>query len=420
MQLATSVIGAGEAYRIIATSFFSPRSAQVAILVNPAAKEMEASISQEDTTKELPKKDQMLADFFETVRDVLSNDLGYLIALADITKETSPDESENSEQLGPLDPGQQKAVRSLLLNVYLGICPTKNDHLKSVVLTLVRHLNLVGDDFHDRDLTFSQTASTFALKKPPLEVYSENKVTLDRSILWKNLSLQNEVEEGWKKKLPKEVSDDVLSCVPAYTSLPHSISITILDSGLLQNLEKFSSEMLGEDKDHHWVPAFLRCLLTHFRDLDGIFHSSGRQLLKEGSRLSSLLTTDLEILSQKLPLKVRDNFSRHLDGLREKYLPHLKRLAFQSHADEIAQLEAEHQTRIAALFEQKKGRAMAKMKRLQESFRFVPKKQAIQATVVGDTSAEADVCVVTREPLDGQASHLLLVNFHLSNVGSPQ
>ena len=234
------------------------------------------------------------------------------------------------------------------------------------------------------------------------------------------MSLQNEVEEGWKKKLPKEVSDDVLSCVPAYTSLPHSISITILDSGLLQNLEKFSSEMLGEDKDHHWVPAFLRCLLTHFRDLDGIFHSSGRQLLKEGSRLSSLLTTDLEILSQKLPLKVRDNFSRHLDGLREKYLPHLKRLAFQSHADEIAQLEAEHQTRIAALFEQKKGRAMAKMKRLQESFRFVPKKQAIQATVVGDTSAEADVCVVTREPLDGQASHLLLVNFHLSNVGSPQ
>ena len=116
-------------------------------------------------------------------------------------------------------------------------------------------------------------------------------------------------------------------------------------------------------------------------------------------------------------------FDQKVEAARSNYMPNIKRLKKQSVADqETDKLIEEPDKKVKSLFEQKKAKILAKIKKMQDKFRVKPlKKDLILKKTESQIKRQQEVeviCAVTREKLGSDQTYSILSNIHLTNIFS--
>lgn len=115
-------------------------------------------------------------------------------------------------------------------------------------------------------------------------------------------------------------------------------------------------------------------------------------------------------------------FDQKVEAARSNYMPNIKRLKKQSVADqETDKLIEEHDKKVKSLFEQKKAKVLAKIKKMQDKFGVKPlKKDLILKKTKSQIKRQQEevICAVTREKLGSDQTYSILANIHLTNVCS--
>jgi hypothetical protein len=309
LQMATAALGLDNVFALLRDSFFTPRSAHLRhlLIVNDGQMNVEESTPKQwhlfdedqgrqsevkdpenQITKEEPEikrqvgiSSHLLFDFFTMYHEILYSDMNYLNCLGVFLNSIRSTSKEDKISLDDWVTAK-KTIDNYLWNIYIGLCPTDNQTLLRAV-TMNSQLEVVGgEDFFGKDLVVNQHSGVFTMKKSVSDVLATRKIMLNFDEFWRTPTIQSELVDGWVKRLPKEMAEDVLQVVSCHGALPATIQQGIVNSGILNRLEDLCERLATVPKSDLWMPAFLRCLIRHLTNLDSKVDPNSRHAACQG------------------------------------------------------------------------------------------------------------------------------------------
>ena len=310
LQMATAALGLDNVFALLRDSFFTPRSAHLRHLltVNDGQMNVEEPTPKQwhlfdvdqgrqsevkDPENQIIKEESeikrqegvsshLLFDFFTMYHEIFYSDMNYLNCL-DIFLNSIRRTNIEDKISFDIWVTAKKSMDNYLWNIYIGFCPTDNQILvRAIKINSQFEEVFGGEDFFGKDLVVNQHSGMLTMKKSVSDVLATRKIMLKFDEFWRTPNIQSELVDGWGKRLPKEMAEDVLQVVSGHGALPVAIQQGIVNSGILNRLEELCERLATVPKSDLWMPVFLCCLVRHPKNLDSKVDPNSRHAACQG------------------------------------------------------------------------------------------------------------------------------------------